>query len=43
MENINRKEKAINLFNEKYNCAQSIMLAYSDLVDITEELAFKIS
>ena len=38
-----RKEKAIKLFNERYNCAQSIMLAYCDLVNITEELAFKIS
>lgn len=38
-----RKEKAMNLFNERYNCAQSIMLAYCDLVDITEDMAFKIS
>ncbi len=39
----NRKEKAIRLFNERYNCAQSIMLAYCDLVGISEELAFKLS
>ena len=38
-----RKEKAMRLFKEKYNCAQSIMLAYHDLVDIDEEMAFKIS
>ena len=41
--NENRKEKALRLFNERYNCAQSIMLAYCDLVDITEDMAFKIS
>ena len=38
----NRKEIAIRLFNERYNCAQSIMLAYCDLVDIAEDMAFKI-
>lgn len=41
--NKNRKQKAIELFNEKYNCAQSIMLAYCDLVDINEDIAFRIS
>ena len=39
----NRKLKAIELFKERYNCAQSIMLAYCDLVSIDEDLAFKIS
>ena len=39
----NRKEKAIGLFNEGYNCAQSIMMAYSDLVGVTEDMAFKIA
>lgn len=43
MDIINRKEKAINLFNERYNCAQSIMLAYCDLVNITEEFAFQLA
>ena len=41
--NESRKEKAIRLFTERYNCAQSIMLAYCDLVDMPEELAFKLS
>ena len=39
----NRKQKAVELFNERYNCAQCIMLAYCDLVDINEDLAFRIS
>lgn len=39
----NRKQQAIQLFNERYNCAQSIMLAYSDLVGIDEDIAFRIS
>lgn len=38
-----RKEKAIRLFNEKYNCAQCIMLSYCDLVNMDGDLAFKIS
>ena len=38
-----RKGKAISLFDEGYNCAQSIMIAYSDLVDVTEDMAFKIA
>ena len=39
----NRKQKACQLFNERYNCAQSIMLAYCDLVNINEDIAFRIS
>lgn len=39
----NRKQQAMQLFNERYNCAQSIMLAYNDLVDIDEDTAFRIS
>jgi len=39
----NRKKLATQLFNEKYNCAQAIMVAYSDLVNINEETAFKIA
>jgi len=38
-----RKELALKLFNEKYNCAQAIMIAYSDLVNIDREMAFKIA
>lgn len=39
----NRKEIALKLFNEKYNCAQAIMIAYSDLVNIDKDMAFKIA
>lgn len=39
----NRKQKALQLFGERYSCAQSIMLAYCDLVDVNEDFAFKIS
>lgn len=38
-----RKQKAIRLFNERYNCAQAIMLSYCDLVNMDETMAFKIS
>lgn len=38
-----RKQKALRLFNERYSCAQSIMLAYCDLVDVKEDFAFRIS
>jgi C_GCAxxG_C_C family probable redox protein len=38
-----RKEKAVNFFNEGYNCAQSVFLAYSDVYGIDDELAKKIS
>ncbi len=34
-----RKEKAVALFKEGYNCAQSVFLAYSDLYNVDEELA----
>ncbi|MBN2571304.1 MAG: C_GCAxxG_C_C family protein [Ignavibacteriales bacterium] len=33
---MNRKEKAIEYFRGSYNCAQSVILAYSDLVGISE-------
>ena len=39
----NRKETALKLFNEKYNCAQSILIAYSDLVNIDKKMALKIA
>ncbi len=38
-----RREKAVNLFNQGYNCAQSVFLAYSDIYNIDEDLAKKIS
>lgn len=31
-----RKEKAMALFREGYNCAQSVVLAFSDLTDVDE-------
>ena len=37
-----RKEKAIELFKQGYNCAQAVFAAYADLYDIPEDLAFKI-
>ena len=42
MENY-RKQKAIELFKQGYNCTQAILLAYCDLVDLDEKTAFKIS
>jgi len=38
-----RKERAVAYFNEGYNCAQSVFMAYSDLYDIDMELAKKLS
>jgi len=39
----NRKEKALELFRNKYNCAQSILVAYADVVGLTEETALKLT
>ena len=39
----NRKEKAIELFNTKYNCAQSIFIAYSDMFGIDKKTATKLT
>lgn len=38
-----RKEKAVQLFKEGYNCSQSVFAAYSDIYGIDEETALKIS
>lgn len=38
-----RVKKAIDLFNNGYNCAQSVFLAYSDLYNIETELAKSLS
>lgn len=38
-----RKEKAVRLFQEGYNCSQSVFLAYSDLFDLDRETACRIS
>lgn len=38
-----RKAKALAYFQEGYNCAQSVFMAYSDFYDIDIELAKKLS
>mgnify|MGYP002519537073 CR=1 FL=1 len=38
-----RKEKAVQLFKEGYNCAQSVFGAYADLYEIPADMAFRIS
>lgn len=38
-----RKEKAVALFKEGYNCSQAVFVAYSDLYNIEEEVALKLS
>ena len=43
MSNISRKEKAIALFKEGYNCSQAVVLAFSDLIDIDEKQLKKLA
>ena len=38
-----RKEKAMALFREGYNCAQSVGLAFSDLTDVDEAVLSRMS
>ena len=38
-----RKEKAVRLFKEGFNCSQSVFAAYSDLYGIDEKTALKLS
>ena len=38
-----RVEQAVLNFMEGYNCAQSVFLAYADLLDLAKELAKKMS
>lgn len=38
-----RKEKAVRLFKEGYNCSQSVFVAFSDLYGMDDETALKIS
>lgn len=38
-----RVEKAVSLFREGYNCAQSVVAAYADLYGIDTETALKLS
>ncbi len=39
---MNRIEKAIQLKNKNYNCAQAVFAAYADLFDIPEKAALQI-
>lgn len=38
-----RKEKAIELHNKGYNCAQSVACAFADVTDADEEAIFKMT
>lgn len=38
-----RKERAVQLFRQGYNCAQSVFGAYADLYGIPADMAFRIS
>ena len=40
---MNRREKAMEKFKEGYNCAQAVVLAYSDLLEMDESTLAKIS
>lgn len=40
---MSRKEKAISLFESGYNCSQSVVLAFSDLLDIDDKTLAKLS
>lgn len=39
----NRKQKAVRLFREGYNCSQAVFCAYSDIYGIEEQMALKLS
>ena len=39
----NHTEKAVSLFTQGYNCAQSVFVAFSDVTGIDEELAKRLS
>ena len=38
-----RKSKAVELFEQKYNCTQAILLAYSDLFNVERDTALKLA
>lgn len=38
-----REEKAVELFNSGYNCAQSVFGAYADVLGLDPDMAFSIS
>lgn len=39
----NRIQKAVDLFQEGYNCSQSVFVAFSDLYNIEKKTALKLS
>ena len=39
---MNRTEKALELRRNGYNCAQSVVCAFSDAVDVEEEVLFRL-
>lgn len=38
-----RIDKAVQLFKDGYNCSQSVVTAFADLYDLSEEQAFRVS
>lgn len=38
-----RRERAVELFKQGYNCAQSVFAAYADIYGMSEELALRLS
>lgn len=43
MNKMTRKEQAMELFSDGYNCAQSVVLAFSDLTGLDERTLAKLS
>ena len=40
---MNRSEIAVNKFKEGYNCAQSVLFSFADMLDISENEALKLA
>ena len=40
---MDRREKAIALHDQKYNCAQAVLLAFAEEMDMDRDLLFRIS
>jgi len=40
---MNRKEKALKYYANGYNCAQSVVVSFSDILKIDEQVALKMS
>ncbi|MDE6189882.1 MAG: C-GCAxxG-C-C family protein [Clostridia bacterium] len=43
MENIDRKKKAYDLFKQGYNCAQSVVVAFEDVLDLDRQTLLNVS